>query len=141
MLFLKPKYWEISWAIKIELCILKKFNNPIPTKLCANLINNYFIFVLFLVHDTVRWLNCVVHYLSVKIYQKMLEKINAQLFSALKWELVWKKFTSWAQKKSNVRYTGAVTVSARSPNWELTNSKCTDAAFAFSYRFTSFRVL
>ena len=38
---------------------------------------------------------------------------------------------------ANVRYMGAVTVSASSPKWSFTNSEFTDAAFAFSCRLTS----
>ena len=43
---------------------------------------------LFLVHYTIKLLNCVVHYLIAKINFKMVEKVIAQLFSVLKWERV-----------------------------------------------------
>ena len=36
-----PKYWELSWAIKMEYCIFEKVNNSIATKLCTNLLNNF----------------------------------------------------------------------------------------------------
>ena len=43
---------------------------------------------LFLVHDTIQWLNCIVHYINVKMNWKLGEKINAKLWSALKLERV-----------------------------------------------------
>ena len=49
-------------------------------------------------HDTIKWLNCVVHYLNVKINWKLVDKINAQLCSTLKWERMQKKWTSWARR-------------------------------------------
>ena len=36
----KPKYWDLSWAIKMEYCTIEKVNNSIAKKLCANLLNN-----------------------------------------------------------------------------------------------------
>ena len=39
-IFLKPKYWKLSWAIKMEFFIFERVNNSIPTKLCSNLLNN-----------------------------------------------------------------------------------------------------
>ena len=48
------------------------------------------IFEIFLVQDTIQWLNYVLHYLNVKINWKLADKINAQFWSALKWERVLK---------------------------------------------------
>ena len=44
-----------------------KINNSIASKLCANLINNPLKIKLCLVNNTIQWLNCVVHYLNLKI--------------------------------------------------------------------------
>ena len=85
----KIKYWVLSWAIKMEFCISEKLNNSIATKLCTNLLNIRGNKIrLFLVHDTIKQLSCVVHYLNVKINWKLAEKMNAQLCSTLKWERV-----------------------------------------------------
>ena len=32
-MYLKTKYWELSWAIKMKFCIYDKANNSIATKL------------------------------------------------------------------------------------------------------------
>ena len=61
-----------------------KVNNSIATKMCANLLNNCKSFELFLVRGIIKCLNYVVHYLNVKINWKLVEKINAELCSALK---------------------------------------------------------
>ena len=39
---LKPKYWELSCAIKMKFCIIEKFNNSIATKMCADLLKSVF---------------------------------------------------------------------------------------------------
>ena len=39
-IFLKPKYRELSWAIKMEFLIFEKANNSISTKLQVNSLNN-----------------------------------------------------------------------------------------------------
>ena len=75
---------------------LKKVNNSIATKLWANLLDNSK--KTFLVHNTIQWLNFLVHYLNVKINWKLVGETNAQLFSALKLDRVYKKWTSWAGK-------------------------------------------
>ena len=85
-IFLKPKYWELSWALKLEFCFFETVNNSIAKDLWSNLLDNREKIELFLVHDTIQWLNWVVHYLNVKINWKLVEKTNAQLWSALKWE-------------------------------------------------------
>ena len=64
-IFLNPKYWELSWGIKMEFCIIEKSNNSIATKQCATLLNNRRKNKLFSAHDTIQWLKCVVHYLNV----------------------------------------------------------------------------
>ena len=51
----------------MEFCINEKSNNSIDTNLCANLLNNRGKIKIFLVHNTIQRLNCVVHYLNVKI--------------------------------------------------------------------------
>ena len=83
-----PKYWELSWAIKMEFCIFEKVNNSIATKLCVNLINDRIIFEIFPVHYKIQWLNYVVHFFNVKINWKFVDKINAHFWSALKWQRV-----------------------------------------------------
>ena len=47
----------------MEFSLLKEANNSIATKMCANLLNN----LKKLVYDTIQRLNCVVHYLNMKI--------------------------------------------------------------------------
>ena len=48
----------------------------------------WIIFEIFLVHYTIKLLNFVVRYLNDKIDWKLVDKINAQFWSALKWERV-----------------------------------------------------
>ena len=55
-------------------CIIEKSNNSITTKLCANLLNNREKIKIFLVHDTIQQLNCVMHYLNKKIALKLFDK-------------------------------------------------------------------
>ena len=52
--------------------------------------------ILQLLHYTIQWINCVVHYLNVKINWKLVEKFNAELCSALKCERMWNFLTYWA---------------------------------------------
>ena len=95
--FFKPKYWDLSWATKMKSCIFEKFYNSIATKMCANFAKKLCTFYkLLLVHYTIQWLNCVVHYLNIKINWKLVEKINAQLCSALNESVCRKKWTTWA---------------------------------------------
>ena len=49
-----------------------------------------------MVHNTIQWLNCVMHSLNMEIKWKLVEKSHAQFWSALKWKNVYKKWTSWA---------------------------------------------
>ena len=71
----------------MEFCISEKVNNSIATKLCMALLKSREIFLKYsVVHDTIKWLNCAVRYLNMKTNQKLVEKINAQFWSALKWE-------------------------------------------------------
>ena len=74
--FFNPKYWELSWAIEIESCIYEKVNTSVATKLCRNLLNNCRNVWTILVHNTIQWLICVVHYLNVKINWKLVDKIT-----------------------------------------------------------------
>ena len=67
-IFLKPKYRELYWAIKMEFCIFEKSNNSIATKLQVKLLNNRENKIkIFSVYDTIQWLNIAVHYLNMKI--------------------------------------------------------------------------
>ena len=43
-----------------------------------------------MVHDTIQWLNCAMHFLNMKVNKKIVEKSNAQFWSALKWDPVYK---------------------------------------------------
>ena len=38
---------------------------------------------IFLVQETIKWIYCVVHYLSMKMKEKSVEIIDLQLFSSL----------------------------------------------------------
>ena len=60
--------------MKMEFNIYEKVNNLIATKMCANLlkiVKNKSI----IVHDTIQWINCVVHYWNIKIKWKLAEKV------------------------------------------------------------------
>ena len=47
---------------------MKRVNNSIATKRRVALVKNCtHIFEIFLVNNTIKWLNCIVHYLNVKI--------------------------------------------------------------------------
>ena len=69
----------------MEFCIFEKFNNSIATKLCADLLNN---------RKKINRIICSAQYNSrttvcralfkCEIKQKLVEKNNAQLWSALK---------------------------------------------------------
>ena len=39
-IFIYFKYLDLSWEMKMELCIYEKFKNSIGTKMSANLLNN-----------------------------------------------------------------------------------------------------
>ena len=53
---------------KMEFCIFEKVNNSIATELCANLLNTRKKQKkIILVHNKIQRLNCVVHYLNIKI--------------------------------------------------------------------------
>ena len=69
---------------KYNLAFLRKVNNLIATKMYANLLNNHWKIRTLLVQDTIQWLNCVVHYLNMKVKWKLVEKINVKLCSSLK---------------------------------------------------------
>ena len=58
----------------MEFHIIEKVNNSIATKLCANLLNSCRKTWIILVHFTIQWLNCVVHYLNVKLDPTLAEK-------------------------------------------------------------------
>ena len=81
-----PEYWELHY---------EKLYSSIATKLCANLLSNRSKNELFKVHDTIQWLNCVLNCLNMEIKWKLVEKINVQVCSSLKWHPIYKKVTSW----------------------------------------------
>ena len=71
----------------MEFCINEKANNSIATKLQVNLLNNCGQKLKsFLVHDTIQWLHCIIHYLNMKMKGKSVEIIDLQLCSSLKWD-------------------------------------------------------
>ena len=47
-------------------------------------------------HDTIQCLKNIVHYLSMKMPDILVEMIYLKPFSSLKWDGVYKKGTSWA---------------------------------------------
>ena len=80
----KPEYSELSWAIKMEFCINEKVNHSIATKLCANLLNNRINEIIYSArHNSMTQFCRALFKYENKI--KMDEKINAQVFSPLKW--------------------------------------------------------
>ena len=54
---------------------MQKVNNSIATKLRVKLINNCTTFLKKIVHDTIQWLNCVMHILNMKINWKCLRTV------------------------------------------------------------------
>ena len=66
-------YWKSQW-----------FNSYKIVRKCTK--QPYENIKSFFVHNTIQLLNSVMHYLNTKINLILVEKINAQLFSALKWE-------------------------------------------------------
>ena len=109
------EYWFFSWnpfyigsmiylakivrallSNKIVFVFLQKVNNSIATKLCVNLINNC---KLFFKQNGARhnsMTKLCYAFLNMKINLKLVEKSNAQFWSALKWQRVFKKWMSWA---------------------------------------------
>ena len=63
---------------------MKKANNSIATKLQVNLLNICEKIKIFLMYDTIQRLNCVVHYLNMKLKEKLVEIIDLQLCNSLK---------------------------------------------------------
>ena len=59
--------------------IFEKSNCSIAIKLYVNFLNHCNQQLLFFVHDTIQWLNCVVHYLNMKMKGKLVEIIDLQL--------------------------------------------------------------
>ena len=62
----KTKYWELSWAIKMEFGIIEKSQYFNSQKTVSKFTKETFK-TFFFVNDTIQWLSCVVHYLNVKI--------------------------------------------------------------------------
>ena len=87
----------------MESCISKNVNNSIATKLRMSLLKNpRFLNIFSAPHNSMTKL-CRVQ-LKYEINWKLVEKINAQFWSALKWERVSKKWMSWAGISLNTKY-------------------------------------
>ena len=83
---LRTEYRELSWAIKYIFSFLQIFNNSIATKLCVNLINNCRIFLEYFsaLHNSIIKL-CSAFFKCENKLKQLVEKINAQFWSAFKW--------------------------------------------------------
>ena len=84
--FFKAQILRALLSNKMEFCIFDKVNNSIATKLCANLLNNREKNKNSALHNSMTKLCCAPF--KCKNKMKFVKKINAKLFSALKWELV-----------------------------------------------------
>ena len=92
--------WAIKlWALRRNKCkrvhYWKKQKKHSEKTLSYSSLEPLKIIIVF-AHDTIQWLNYVIHYLNMKIKGTCVEIIDLKLCISLKWDGVYKKGMSWA---------------------------------------------